>query len=271
MKQDDAVLRSAYAYEQALVRLCFNDVDQGCSDLSAPLTQPSWLSYRRMVRARFHETIEHAFERLAAQLGHETFCKLEGSFLEKRGPKELVLRHVPRDFLEFLVGGAARDKSPIFATIPAWAVDLARFEWAELEVAYAQDEVAIDLVGPLAMDRPLALSPTCRVLQFGHRVHELSRERPTETIRPGKVSLCIYRDRETFDVRVLELSQSAAELLSSPELSVRPLADLAKLSAERSGTTIDGGWLDAFAMLLADLSERGVVLGSHAKRATPRG
>jgi hypothetical protein len=242
-----------------MVRLCMSDTDDGCGDDARAAAPATWFTYRRSVRARLRETIAHAFERLAARLGPETFCELQSAFFHARGPRGVILRHVPQEFLAFLVDHVRECQVP---DLPPWTIDLARFEWAELEVAYAADEDPWRPAGPLSMERPLALSDACRILRLEHRVHDLSREHPSESLRAEGVTICLYRDRETFDARVLELSESAAILLESAGSQGRTLTESAKLAASHTGAAFDATWLGAFAALVADLTERGVVIGS---------
>lgn len=253
------LLRSAQTYERAFVRACLSSSTDGGAD--SPEAPPSaWLTYRRIVRIRLRETIEHAFERVHARLGPSKFAELEAAFFHARGPRTVLLREVPREFLEFL---SARIDAGEITDLPPWTLDLARFEWAELEVAYARDDDGGD-VEPLAMNRALAISGACRVLRLGHRVHELSRDEPFGSPRAQSVSVCLYRDSQTFDVRVLELSESAVALLDGPSEGAS-LAERVQAAAAATGATLDAVWIEAFASLLTDLTERGIVLGSRSQ------
>lgn len=253
---DTELLRSALAYERSMVRLCMADLDGGCaSDADADASR-EWLTYRQLVRARLRETLEHGFERLHGRLGERQFGRLREEFLHATGPSRTLLRHLPEDFLERL---ARRLDDGELTDLPPWTMDLARFEWAELEVAYAPDDVAAH--DPLSMDRPLAITASCRLLRLGHRVHELPREDHPQPVAPGMTAICLYRDRSSFDVRVLELSEPAACLLEEVLAGGLPLSECARRAAERSGSAIDATWLAAFATMLTDWTARGIALG----------
>ena len=71
MSRKDETLHAARVYQEDLAHLCLcldpNETEGLGSD-------PTWALYRRLVRSRLFETIEHAFERLEARLGREVVC-----------------------------------------------------------------------------------------------------------------------------------------------------------------------------------------------------
>lgn len=270
----DSALNAAQAYQLALVRFSLGPETAHAPallDATRPaLHVDAWCTYRRMMRARLAETIEHAFVRLHARIGADVFSMWVDMFLAEAPPHALVLRFVPREFLTFLRASITRDAEtqpasralPAFAGLPAWTLDLAQLEWAELDSAYAPEEAVSDQLGALAMDRPLVCSSSCRVLKLDHRVHDVSRDEPHGEIVPGVTWVCAYRDRVTFDVRVLELTEAAA-LLITDQHGTEPLVDRIRAAAAATGATLDLAWLNAFATYLVDLTDRGVVLGSR--------
>ena len=116
-----------------------------------------WKVYRRMVRSRFADTIEHAFERLRAVVGTDRFREIVWQFLAEAPPRSHYLRDVPGEFLRFLEKNCAALTRA--HGLPAYALDLARYEWAELETAYSFEEASAVKVGPLDMHLVAALSP----------------------------------------------------------------------------------------------------------------
>lgn len=247
-------LSSAEAYQRAVSRLVLRASD--CAG-GGPLGTEAWQTYRGIVRARFAETIEHAFPRLCTLAGQAAVRRAEDLFLDAAPPRTPILRLVPGEFVAFL------GKANATESLPTWAYDLARYEWSELCAAYAEDDDPKGIV-PLAMDRPLALSRSCHILRLAYAVHRISREDPSGPIEPAETHLLVYRDPRTFDVHTLELSPSAAMLFDASMASDKSLAEAARLASEGTGATCNAPWVEAFAALLADFVSRGIVLGSRS-------
>ena len=219
-----------------------------------------WKVYRRMVRSRFADSVEHAFERLRAVVGGDRFREIVEQFLAESPPRSHYLRDVPAEFLQFFERN--RDRLTREHALPVYALDLARFEWAELETAYSFEETKAAEVGPLVMDKVPVLSPAHRLLELAYPVHRLGTDGRDEPMQAAPFSLCLYRDPKTHEVAVLELTPVTAILLSSMERRSAPLTEIVRNAAEEVGVKVDVAFVEALSTLLADLIERGVVLGS---------
>jgi hypothetical protein len=253
MNEPNALLESARAFQRSLVRAAV------CHDRELT-NEPGkhWYMYRRMMRARLFETIEHAFERVVARLGLIVFRELEAQFLATAPPADLILRFVPGEFLAFWQANATT--SP-FCDLPASALDLACFEWAELVAAYAPNERAQD-VQPLAMESPVWVANHVQLVQVQHAVHRITRDEPCAELVQAETYLCLYRDATSYDVRTLELSGSAYAMLMYARTQAT-LAESVRLAATQTSEVVTATWLESFAALMADLMERQVVLGSR--------
>ncbi len=226
-----------------------------------------WKAYRRMVRSRFYQTIDHGFERLIGAIGESRFHRIVDRFLADDPPRSPYLRDLPGEFLRFVEG--RRDVLDEAPALPAYALDLMRYEWAELDVAYSHEEIRPDEVVALDMNRPAALSPAHRVLKLEHPVHSMGTDGSGAPTAPAPVSLLLYRDRTTHDVETLELTPVAATLLAAiahrggypPPM---PLARVVREAADAHGAAVDLAFVEALSTLLTDLTERGVLLGSLA-------
>jgi hypothetical protein len=227
-----------------------------------------WQAYRRMARARFYQTIDHAFERLIGAIGAERFRKLVDKFLAEDPPRSPYLRDLPGEFLRFVERRTALFDEP--PALPPYALDLMRYEWAELDVAYAHEEVRPDDVVPLDMERSAVLSPAHRLLDLEYPVHTMGTEGAHATLERVVTHLCLYRDRNTHDVETLELTPVAATMLGAMARAANdgagatPLVQVVRHAAERHGSSVDVAFVEALSTLLADLTERGVLLGSRA-------
>jgi hypothetical protein len=226
-----------------------------------------WKVYRRMVRARFADSVEHGFQRLRSVVGADRFREIVWRFLAQSPPRSHYLRDVPAEFLRFFQQnreGLARDY-----VLPAHALDLARYEWAELETAYSFEETSAAEVGPLDMNRVPVLSPAHRLIDLAYPVHRLGTDGGEETLVAAPFSLCLYRDWKTHEVAVLELTQVTASMLSSMERRDSTLTEIVRKAAEGVSATVDVAFVEALSTLLADLVERRVLLGSLVPKETP--
>lgn len=218
-----------------------------------------WLTYRRLVRNRLYETIEHAFGRLAAGVGDETFRALADRFLAEQGSRSPYLRDVPGELLAWLEQRGAEALG-----MPLWALDLVRLEWAELATAYAEEDVPpAGSIVALRMDLPAVATGAHRLLWLQYPVHGSGARTDGEaSMRRAPVVLCVYRDPRTFEVHTLELSPIAGALLRELARAERPLVDAVRSVARDHGVVLDGAFVEALSAVLADWVERGLVLGS---------
>ncbi|HEX4473426.1 MAG TPA: putative DNA-binding domain-containing protein [Polyangiaceae bacterium] len=215
-----------------------------------------WLRYRRMVRRRFEETLEHQFPRSFAGIGEETFGAIVERFLAASPPRSAVLRDVGGEFADFFLRAT-------FFALPPYARDLVRLDWAERAVGYELDDDASDRIVELVMDRPAVLCRAHRLLRLVHAVHrwDSNAEAPP---RAEPAALCIYRERDTHEVRVLKMSGAGMALLEEIALGERTLVDAIRTAAERSDGTLDLDFARATGALLVELTSRGLLLGSRA-------
>lgn len=225
-----------------------------------------WQVYRRMVRARFAETIEHGFERLVAIVGRDHIRAIIWRFLAEEPPRSQYLRDVPGEFLRFF-----ERRASVLARahgLPPYALDLARFEWAELETAYGFEELGAADVAPLEMSHVAILSPAHRLVDVDYPVHRLGTDGGDVTLAPEPFSLCLYRDPKTHEVAVLELTPVTARMLALMEQRTMSLTEVVQKAAAACGTVVDVVFVEALSAVLADLIERGVLLGSLVPQET---
>jgi hypothetical protein len=227
-----------------------------------------WQAYRRMVRSRFYQTIDHAFERLIGVVGVERFHRVVDRFLAEDPPRSPYLRDLPGEFLRFVEKHPSALAEP--EPLPPYALDLMRYEWAELDAAYSHEEVRADDVVALDMQRPAVLSPAHRLLRLEHRVHAIGTDGAGAPAERALVHLLLYRDRHTHEVETLELTPVAATMLATisrldPRVPPLPLVDVVRQASSAHGAAVDVAFVEALSALLADLTERGVLLGSLAR------
>jgi hypothetical protein len=201
--------------------------------------------YRRLVRNTLGDVVGKLLERTRREMG-VSFDEAFARWLDERGPRTHFLRDVPHELVAWA--------TPFWRDlgVPAWMIDLARHEMTSFGVSSAPHlpELRAEEV---SLDRGLLLTNLARIERYAFAVHE-DASPPFE--RP--VALLYYRDSEHL-LRVLELSPLAAAILECARL---PLRDAIAQGCEATAVPMNDDTLASIARLLADLGERGVLLGA---------
>lgn len=214
------------------------------------------LTYRRLVRRGLAGAIKAEIPRAAARLDG-SFEAWASDFLDAELPRSHYLRDVAFEFVEW---AAPRWESD--ASLPPWLGELARHELSELEIAASEPEERGATGVELALELPVRIDRAARVYRYKHAVHLLSEDDAARDAPPARpTALLAYRDRE-HEVRFLELSPLAAEIverLGGP----CPLGEAIRSACSALEHVLDGSVVEGIATLLADLGERGVLLGAE--------
>ena len=217
-------------------------------DLPASMRDTRLAVYRRLVRGSLREAIESILPRTVAALGARLDAELD-RFYSSRGPKTHDLRDVPLELVELLAPAWERDP-----TLPPHVADLARLEALELVVAIGDDRRR-EARAELSVDAPAIFQEAVAMASFRHAVHEAD-----DPPAARAVELLVYRDPD-HALRTLELTQAAAAILRRL-LAGEPLGAAIQGGARDATVAVDDSLLTGTAKLLADLGDRGVLLGS---------
>ncbi len=230
------------------------------ADTEALLEQHDRLGvYRDLVRGNLREAMQLSIPRSIARLG-PTFDEYFDRFLAERGPRTHYLRDVTPELLEFCAPLWRDD-----ARVPRYVHDLARHEALHIEVSALPAPARGREPSPLALEQGVALSEALRLVRYDHAVHELPEAEDDRSPAPAReVSLLVYRSPE-HEVRYLELTPLARGIVSRL-LSGENLGAALAAAAAAEGISLTENVLSGAAKLLADLAERGVVLGPRAPR-----
>ena len=126
--------------------------------------------YADMYRARLVDVLREDFPRTLAHLGDDAFRALADRYLTQHPSTHPSVRYVGGRFADFVAGQT---------TVPPWLADLARLEWARVEVFDAPDAEPLRLADlksvppadwPALRLRPI---PACRVVESAWPIHEL--------------------------------------------------------------------------------------------------
>ena len=193
--------------------------------------------------------------RAIARLG-ALFDQYFARFLAERGPRTHYLRDVTTEFLAWAEGELEGD-----ARAPTYIWDLARHESLQIEVA-SEDALAKGVTPePLELDRGVRFVPATRLVHYDFAVHKLpadesDRSEPEQT----PTALFVYRSPE-HEVRYLELSPLAASILTKLRSEQQNLRSALTDACSQQGIPLDEAVLTGTAQLLADLAQRGALIG----------
>lgn len=242
---------SLAAYQERVLRICF-DRQPAEADLAEMVMPERWLIYRSMVRARLEKVLGSGLPRSVEALGEARFVELFSDWLSEGGPTTRYFWRVVPEFAGWL-GERLRDD-------PRPRQDVLSFEAAKWRVRYEES-----VPGPAAVEfsfegRPY-LNPTAELCSYTHAVHEPEGEHGE--IAEKETHLVLFRRPDTEKLSVYRLNPSAAALVrcwSETELS---MTDSVKQVTSARGGGFDQSFIDKLGGLLADLLERGILLGSY--------
>ena len=228
-------------------------------DLEAMLSAGAdrMLVYRKLVHNRITHAIRDFIPRALALRTRERTREDVAAFMEAHAVRSPYLRDAPREFVEWVEPRWRADPE-----VPGHLHDLARHELLALDVRNDPrgGEPATGL--PVALDRALRFDGSARRVSYAYAVHRLSSDADASAPEHAPTHLLVYRDAKA-KVRYLELTAFAAAVLD--ELLVRSATVTVGLqrACERLAEPLTDERLATAAELLADLVERGVMLGAE--------
>jgi hypothetical protein len=195
-----------------------------------------------------------------ARLG-ASFDETFAAFLAAKGPRTHYLRDVTGELLDY-----ASELWQADPRVPRWAHDLARHEALRIEIGAMPVSPVTGERGELALDRALGFSEASRVVRYAYAVHRLPDDE-NDRSEPEEVptALFVYRSPE-HEVRYLELSPVAAAILERLRRG-ETLGGALQGACAELGVALGDAVLEGTARVLADLAERGALLGARETAA----
>ncbi len=230
------------------------------ADVEAMLAAPQRLAvYRRLVRHNVVDVVARMLPRTRARLNRAEpgeFDRSFDAFLADPSPRTHYLRDVPAEFLAWATPRWKDD-----ARAPAYLADLASHELTHFAVSSAPATGEPRPLDEVAIDRPLVFSDAMRLAHYAFAVHELPGRLDDVSEPPARdVTLLAYRDAD-HEVRFVELTPLAAAIVERLVAGDLLGAAVARACDDR-GVARTNELLAETARLLADLGERGVLLGA---------
>jgi len=213
--------------------------------------------YNELLRNNLEGFLLSCFPVTRKILGKRRWERLVTAFFRDHVCHTPFFRQIPEEFLKYL-----QTEIPASASLPEFLLELAHYEWVELELDTSDRDAnlpAYDPSGDLLTGRPV-LNPVLRVLAYRWPVHRLSqRFKPAHP--PAETTFMLAFRDAGFVVRFILLNAASARLLTlfleNPGATGQQVI---ALLAQEFGMAAEV--LSNFAQsLVQDLLEQGALLG----------
>lgn len=230
-------------------------------DAEALLVSPRRLGlYRMLVRHNVVNVIGTMLERTRSRLEHHgagAFDRSVDAFLAAQGPRTPHLRDVPSELLAWTAPRWRSDQR-----IPRWLADYAEYELVDFTIGVAPRPAPPPPLADVTADRALVFADPRVIVHLGWAVHLMAADDLAAVPEERPVSLLVYRATD-HTTRFLDLTPLAAAILERLFAGC-PLANAMTEACAAASMPLDNAVLAGAAQLLADLGERGVLLGARA-------
>ena len=173
--------------------------------------------YRELFFNNIEGFLSGNFPALRKILDDQQWSALAHDFYAKHACQSPHFSQIPEEFLDYFQN--ERDGSKDFP----FMLELAHYEWVEMALSIAMEEVADDHLDNL-LDQPVALSPLAWSLAYQYPVHKIGPAfLPLEA--PEQFTfLIVYRDRDD-DVQFMEITPITYRLLEIIQEQEKSLAE----------------------------------------------
>lgn len=215
-----------------------------------------WSLYREMVQNRLRSELKIALRRSCEALGEPAFGRVFAAWLEQAPPRSRPFHGIVGDFAAFAVDRVRADQALV-----AWAADLIAYEAALWAVSDLDDRVPA-AIAELSFDAPPFFAPARLLLSLRHAVHEPAGE--DGSYKQADVHLCVYRSAQDKASRTFVLNPTLHALMVALEAGELTLTEAVQRVATERKLRVDATFIDGLCTVLADFTERGLLLGSKA-------
>ena len=199
------------------------------------------------------EVIEHNTENYWTQMGR--------SFFSTHRCHSPMFLDIPKEFLEYIENEHTQTESD-----PPFLYELAHYEWVELALSIAEDELNYNTINPNGnlLNGVPVISPLAWPLAYDYPVHQIRAEfQPTE---PGEQAtfLVVYRDR-TDEIGFIEINAVTARLLEliADNDTNQTGKQLLEHIAQELGQADAASIITPGLKILNDMQAAGVILGTR--------
>ena len=212
--------------------------------------------YRELFFNNIEGLLSGNFPVIRKTLGEQRWRALARVFYAEHRSHTPLFAEVGREFIRFL-----QDRAEAGSGDPPWLAELAHYEWVELGLQIADDEIPAHVAaGDLLAGIPV-LSPTAWALAYAWPVQHIGPDFQPDTPPQAPTLVLVRRDRQN-EVRFAEISPLVyrlLEILRSGELSGRQsLEQLAK----EAGVDDLPAFVEQGSAMLERMREEGTLLGT---------
>ncbi len=214
--------------------------------------------YEELLYNNIHDFLSNAFPVLRQLHDDEKWHALVRDYFAIHRARTPLFHEMPREFLYYLQDERGKREGDY-----PFMLQLAHYEWIELELLTAEDNLPdCDIHGDLLNGMPL-LSPLTRILSYQYAVHQICPDHIPQQTDETPTHLLVYRDSQDR-VGFIELNPVTARLLQllteQPKKSGEQLLQqiAAELQHPNPQTVVDGG-----SEILRDLKRRDIILGTR--------
>jgi hypothetical protein len=230
--------------------------DPGNHPAPADVAPERMALYRELLFNNVVSFLETGFPVLRQLLGDTAWRALAHDFFARHRSHTPYFYGIPEEFLRYL-----HEERGAVAGDPPFLLELAHYEWVELALSIAEDEVPIESpeleADPFAAD--IALSPLAWPLAYQYPVHRIGLDYQPHTAPEQPTCLAVYRDR-TDQVRFLELTALTYRLLHGLQRhGPKPASGCLEAIAHEMAHPDPQALAHHGAELLRDLARRGVI------------
>jgi len=161
--------------------------------------------YRDLFYNNIYETLCGAFPTLCSILEAERWQTLCQQFFAEYRCSTPYLSRVPLEFIHFL----QRHNE----NTPPWLLELAQWQWTELDLFLAPDPCHIDIISDDVIHGIPILSPLVRLHRFTFPVHQLNPESILDNADGQTCFLLAWRDRDD-NIGQMQINELSADLLA---------------------------------------------------------
>ena len=173
--------------------------------------------YRELFFNNIEGFLSGNFPVLRKILDDQQWYALAQDFYAKHACQSPHFSQIPEEFLDYLQN--ERDSSKDFP----FMLELAHYEWVEMALSIAMEEVADDHLDNL-LDQSVALSPLAWPLAYQYPVHKIGPAFLPLEAPEQPTFLIVHRDRDD-DVHFMEITPITYRLLEIIQEQEKPLAE----------------------------------------------
>lgn len=215
--------------------------------------------YRELFYNNVQSLLAGTFPILRKVLSDSLWHRLLRQYFAKHQSHTPLFLEMPQEFITYL-----QEEHELADDEPAFMLELAHYEWAELAVAILEVEPEMDLVDPRGdlIEGVPVISPTSWSLAYTYPVHRISPDYMPDEPGEDATFLVVYRDRGD-KIGFLEINAVTARLIELIERQeARTGHELLSQIAAEIGHPDANAIIDAGREILDRLHRHDVILGT---------